>query len=187
MPTSRKLLDIIHLQTDIAKLGLDLGGDEFGILLSPVEDQTGVQAAADRHQAAIEAPFSFEGRDFPLRSSIGAAHYPGDGEDPLHLLDLADQRMYAAKQARKLGGGERHEPRAPVSLHARLRSGRLSAQDLPLLRVEHGRRPPAFADAPVQDPHRAPEGRATGRRAFQHDLSGTVGAGGHQCHAQGMT
>ncbi|RIX49515.1 MAG: sensor domain-containing diguanylate cyclase [Rhodocyclales bacterium GT-UBC] len=78
-----------------------LGGDEFGVLLTPVEEPEDVEAAVDRIGRQIDAPFAFEGREYALRASIGAAISPQDSREMDELLELADQRMYARKSLRR--------------------------------------------------------------------------------------
>lgn len=78
-----------------------LGGDEFAMILNPVDLPDGIDAAISRIQSSLEAPFQFEERSFRLLASIGAAHAPGDGNKIDELLEVADQRMYAQKRARK--------------------------------------------------------------------------------------
>lgn len=78
-----------------------LGGDEFGVVLSPLEGPCGIDSATRRIDLEIEPPFVFENKHYQLKASIGAALIPHDGCNPEKLLDIADQRMYTAKQARK--------------------------------------------------------------------------------------
>lgn len=78
-----------------------LGGDEFGIVLSPLENPDGIEAAMRRIDAEIASPFIFENRQYPLKASIGAALIPKDGKEPDRVLEVADQRIYAVKRARK--------------------------------------------------------------------------------------
>jgi diguanylate cyclase (GGDEF)-like protein len=78
-----------------------LGGDEFGVILTPLETMDGMEAVVQRIESEIHAAFVFEDRTYPLRASIGSALIPRDGTQPEALLEVADQRMYAAKQSRK--------------------------------------------------------------------------------------
>ncbi len=78
-----------------------LGGDEFGVILTPLETVDGMEVALRRIESQIHAPFVFEGRQYSLKASIGSALMPQDGTQPETLLELADQRMYAAKRLRK--------------------------------------------------------------------------------------
>lgn len=76
-----------------------IGGDEFAVILTPVQSLSGPQAFGERFRQELAVPFSFEQREFSLSASLGAAIYPEDGEGLDALLECADQRMYKAKQA----------------------------------------------------------------------------------------
>src|SRR5690606_6273547 len=80
-----------------------LGGDEFGMVLSPLENAEALDTVVQRLDAAIAAPFAFEGAHYQLQASIGAALIPRDGVELEGLLETADQRMYRVKAARKAG------------------------------------------------------------------------------------
>lgn len=75
-----------------------LGGDEFGVILTPVEVPHGLDFARERLHQSFAPGLHFEGRQFELGASIGAACFPMDSSELDHLLDLADQRMYATKR-----------------------------------------------------------------------------------------
>ncbi|WP_161958029.1 MULTISPECIES: sensor domain-containing diguanylate cyclase [Azospirillum] len=95
---SRRLRASVR-QTDLVAR---IGGDEFALLLSPLASDSNLQAAMHRINGNIERPWRFEGADFAMRGSLGAAHCPDEGVDPAGLLHLADLRMYEAKRARKV-------------------------------------------------------------------------------------
>ncbi len=78
-----------------------IGGDEFGVVLTPLDSSTGIDSAMQRIDAEINPPFIFEDKQYELKASIGAALIPKDGSEPDKLLEVADQRMYAAKKLRK--------------------------------------------------------------------------------------
>lgn len=78
-----------------------LGGDEFGIILMPVDMPEGLDAAIKRLTIEIEPPFTFEGRLYQLRASIGCAAFPNEEAELERLIELADSRMYAIKKERK--------------------------------------------------------------------------------------
>jgi diguanylate cyclase (GGDEF)-like protein len=78
-----------------------LGGDEFGVLLTLLENPEGVESAVKRIEAEIDRSFVFEGRDYPLKASIGSSLVPEDGVESGQVMEIADQRMYAAKHSRK--------------------------------------------------------------------------------------
>ena len=93
-----KRLKEVTRETDTAAR---LGGDEFGMILSPLDDPVGLERTIQRIDTAMQRPFAFESRAYPLRASIGSAWIPLDGCEPERVLEVADQRMYAIKQARK--------------------------------------------------------------------------------------
>jgi diguanylate cyclase (GGDEF)-like protein len=74
-----------------------LGGDEFVALIAG-DDEDAV-AAAERVQAAFEAPVPLAGLDVPVRASIGIAVAPGHGRTREELLRHAGVAMHRAKQA----------------------------------------------------------------------------------------
>lgn len=94
-----------------------LGGDEFGVILSPVELPTGIESAINRIDRQIQSPFVFEGKNYPLQASIGAAVSPTDSSEMEKLLELADQRMYAVKRQRY--GRQTRKPLKPKTNRAR--------------------------------------------------------------------
>ena len=76
-----------------------LGGDEFGVLMSPGAGSPNAKALARKMLAALEAPFELAGRVVDVRASIGIAEFPEHGMETGTLLRHADAAMYAAKRA----------------------------------------------------------------------------------------
>ena len=76
------------------------GGDEF-LVLAPVRDASGANTLAKHLLHAVRN--AAKTGDFPsdVSASIGYALSPGDAVNPLKLLQLADDAMYAAKRAGK--------------------------------------------------------------------------------------
>jgi diguanylate cyclase (GGDEF)-like protein len=74
-----------------------LGGDEFVLLLMGVGEE-GAQEVAEKVLAMMREPFSLQGHDLSLSTSIGIALYPQDGADMGELLKNADAALYQAKQ-----------------------------------------------------------------------------------------
>jgi diguanylate cyclase (GGDEF)-like protein/PAS domain S-box-containing protein len=74
-----------------------LGGDEFTVLLSEVQEPTDATRVASRILEALARPFTVEHREVFATASIGISVYPFDGEDPETLLRNADTAMYHAK------------------------------------------------------------------------------------------
>nr|WP_080408106.1 diguanylate cyclase [Burkholderia ubonensis] len=88
-PPPETLLRIIAAQTEIARLGLDLGS-----VMAYVAD------LMPRLTRAAGAPFEFEGRPLALGVSVGIAVLPDDGTEMDALIEHADQAMYEVKRSR---------------------------------------------------------------------------------------
>jgi len=74
-----------------------IGGDEFAVLVSFNED-TELQAIAQRLLEAIAEPMAFETVDVRITASVGIAVFPEDGTSAQDLLAHADSAMYIAKR-----------------------------------------------------------------------------------------
>ncbi len=78
-----------------------LGGDEFTVILSPVESAQEAAAVSQRILTALHRPFNLGGRETLVGSSIGISLYPADGADADTLIKHADLAMYRAKELGK--------------------------------------------------------------------------------------
>lgn len=76
-----------------------VGGDEFGIILSPIDPTHGVEAIIQRINDEKTPLLYVKDQPFRLTASIGVARFPDDGSDIDSLLEVADQRMYQMKRA----------------------------------------------------------------------------------------
>ncbi len=75
-----------------------LGGDEFTLILSELEDTHIVERVARKLLDRLVEPFKL-GEDLTyVSASIGITFYPDDAADIDSLIKHADQAMYAAKQ-----------------------------------------------------------------------------------------
>jgi two-component system cell cycle response regulator len=81
-----------------------IGGDEFCVLLTcPPERFEAVSRAATRALTAA-------GPGFDVSSAWGAVEVPGEESEPSAVLQLADVRMYAQKESRRLAHEDLMEP-----------------------------------------------------------------------------
>ncbi len=78
-----------------------LGGDEFTVLLTDINNINAVGLVANRILQSISKPFQLSGHEVYVTSSIGIAVFPHDGSDVDQLLKHADTAMYHAKQMGK--------------------------------------------------------------------------------------
>jgi len=74
-----------------------LGGDEFCALLDVDTDDL------DQRIARTAAALSESGNQFSIGASLGAVLLPHEADSPDHAVQLADERMYAAKRGRVAG------------------------------------------------------------------------------------
>ncbi len=75
-----------------------LGGDEFGVLLEPVENAGGVDEVMRRFNAMGAGELEVDGEPVRYQFAAGAAIYPRDGASVLQLYEAADTAMYHAKK-----------------------------------------------------------------------------------------
>ncbi|MBA2648187.1 MAG: diguanylate cyclase [Legionella sp.] len=73
-----------------------MGGDEFAIILSPVEE-TLAGHVSQKIIDVLSPPYKFDNHEAHCTSSIGIVMYPRDGRDQASLTKNADIAMYYAK------------------------------------------------------------------------------------------
>lgn len=74
-----------------------MGGDEFTIVLSPVEEAVEVTSLAKRVLDAVNTPVVVQNHTIDMGASIGVALFPSDGENAEDLIRNADMALYEAK------------------------------------------------------------------------------------------
>ena len=74
-----------------------LGGDEFGVLMSNVSLGRSEQKARQIHKLLQTMVFSHQDRGYPIRASLGLAHFDEVGNSPSEVMAAADMACYAAK------------------------------------------------------------------------------------------
>jgi diguanylate cyclase (GGDEF)-like protein len=109
-----RLRDCLHVSDFVARLG----GDEFAVIQMSVERPEDCSNLAARLIDSISAPYSIEGQQMIIGTSVGIAVAPADGADPDLLLKNADMAMYRAK-ADGRGTYRLFEPEMDARIQAR--------------------------------------------------------------------
>lgn len=78
-----------------------LGGDEFLIGFPEVDDEQGIEQAAQKVLAALSEPYQIEGHRLQIAASGGICQYPVDAENAEVLLQIADSALYDSKKKRR--------------------------------------------------------------------------------------
>jgi diguanylate cyclase (GGDEF)-like protein/PAS domain S-box-containing protein len=73
------------------------GGDEFTLILHPVESAAAVAVACDRILTSLAPPIVIAGHTLQVSLSFGIALFPQDSNDPETLVRYADIALYQAK------------------------------------------------------------------------------------------
>lgn len=76
-----------------------IGGDEFTVILSDLDDTSSMSRIASDILAALVEPFMLDAAPACVSVSIGVAVYPDDAMNVQELLRHADHAMYASKDA----------------------------------------------------------------------------------------
>jgi len=84
---------------DLEKLIARLGGDEFTIILTGVSKVEHVAKVARRIVKELPKPYTIEGHEIAITTSVGISMYPADGKESDILLKHADTAMYQAKKS----------------------------------------------------------------------------------------
>ena len=75
-----------------------VGGDEFAVLLTEIDEAEDAIHVASRLLQLMKAPFQIGGRELFMTCSVGITVFPGDGMDRDLLLQNAGVAMHTAKQ-----------------------------------------------------------------------------------------
>jgi len=75
-----------------------MGGDEFLVVLSGIEEHSSIKIMADKLQAEFNSPFKIQTHLIQVKASIGVSLYSNSNGDAHTLIQLADEAMYEAKK-----------------------------------------------------------------------------------------
>ncbi|MBU0594226.1 MAG: diguanylate cyclase [Gammaproteobacteria bacterium] len=91
---ARRLKTAVRESDAVARLS----GDEFVVMIQPVDDPQQLAVIAQKLIKALQDPIEFEGQSLHISASIGISVFPGDGDDMEQLLHNADTAMYHSKR-----------------------------------------------------------------------------------------
>ncbi|WP_229259633.1 putative bifunctional diguanylate cyclase/phosphodiesterase [Duganella aceris] len=91
---ARRITTCVRASDTVARLG----GDEFVVILSGLDQVSGIDRITQSMLALLNRPFALGAASPSISASIGIALFPSDAATPEQLLRHADQAMYAAKQ-----------------------------------------------------------------------------------------
>jgi diguanylate cyclase (GGDEF)-like protein len=74
-----------------------IGGDEFAVIVAPLDDPAELERVGQRIVAALRQPLQVEGMEVMPTASIGACVFPDDARTMSELLSNADAALYRAK------------------------------------------------------------------------------------------
>jgi diguanylate cyclase (GGDEF)-like protein len=92
-----RMLQIVRSNDAVIRLG----GDEFILLLSNIQNEDELDILLRRVLDLLGAPFMIDGKSILITASIGASVYPRDATTAGDLVDHADRAMYEAKRKGK--------------------------------------------------------------------------------------
>ncbi len=101
-PVGDRLLKTVAERLGSCTRGSDtiarIGGDEFVVLLSDLDQPEDARYVAQKVLDALSEPVTINGHELKVTPSVGICAYPHDGEDVETLMRNADTAMYHAKQ-----------------------------------------------------------------------------------------
>jgi diguanylate cyclase (GGDEF)-like protein len=80
-----------------------LSGDEFGVILTEIEQYSDVSKVSKKIYKALQDNYHIDDNFLHCSASIGIAFYPDDTKDALSLIQKADQAMYEVKSSGRNG------------------------------------------------------------------------------------
>jgi diguanylate cyclase (GGDEF)-like protein/PAS domain S-box-containing protein len=92
--TAQRIVECVREADTVARMG----GDEFTVILSEIDDMASINRVAQDIIATLEKPFQLPGGHAEVSASMGITFYPRDASNIEDLLKKADKGMYSAKK-----------------------------------------------------------------------------------------
>ncbi|MBL4801386.1 MAG: EAL domain-containing protein [Emcibacter sp.] len=96
-----KLLRVVANRLESCAREIDtvarIGGDEFAIISTNIENEQDAAKAAQRVLDCIKKPIIVDGNSHTIGTSIGISFFPYDSMEPQELFRMADVALYQAK------------------------------------------------------------------------------------------
>ena len=96
---AQRLLKTVRKADTVARIG----GDEFLIILTEVNDKAAAANVAGKIVQQLSSPFDLDGNEIKIGASVGIAMYPAHGDNSRDLIRKADNAMYKTKTLGKNG------------------------------------------------------------------------------------
>ncbi len=93
--TAQRILSKVRTNDIVARIG----GDEFVIILSRIQDEKIILKIAESLIKEIRKPFFINNNEHNIGTSIGVSIYPDHGTTTAELMSRADSAMYRSKNA----------------------------------------------------------------------------------------
>ena len=97
----RRLRDEVRLSDTVSRWA----GDEYALIVEDAQPEE-VTHLVNRLRSIVAAPFRVDGTPVTVTAAFGMAFFPQEAVSAAGLLELADQRMYADKQALAAASGK---------------------------------------------------------------------------------
>lgn len=94
---ANRLMSVINQNIFVSRFG----GDEFLILISPLQDRKAAEAEVHRLRRLFDAPILIEDQPVQIAFSMGASVFPEDTQTVDQLIMYADMALYAVKNNSK--------------------------------------------------------------------------------------
>lgn len=94
----QKVAKQLSLNVRASDTAARFGGDEFVVLLQPVNGITDARTVAEKISTALKQPYLINNCEMRVTASIGIALYPDHGQSSAMLVRAADAAMYDAKK-----------------------------------------------------------------------------------------